>query len=637
MLCGGNVDTTKSPNARLHPVPLTAVRMTSGFWSGRMAVSVSRSIPRFLSGLEEHGAIDNFRRLTGRKSVERRGELFSDSDIYKWIEAAAIASQSGGATDFAGLIEAVVGEIVAVQEPSGYLNTYYVGNRRSLRFQEMHRSHELYCLGHMLQAGIACFRAFGAAALLEAGIRFADYLVRDFGPTKQPLLTGCPELEMALVELFRVTGERRYIELAGYLLSGVERERLGLTKEQIRYMFSGVPFTSRTEFEGHAVRALYAACGATDYWLETGDTAYGATLERLWRDLTSSKMYITGGVGSRAEDEAFGEAYELPNRTAYCESCAAIANVMWNWRMLLATGEARFADIMERALYNNVNAGMSLDGTLYCYRNPLQLAGWETPVRNPWYQTTCCPPNLQRTFVSLPGYLYSTSADELWVHFYHGSRLDVRLESRERLELEQKTDYPNGGRVELILRPEKPLEFALYLRIPAWSRDAHVSVNDGLIEAEPGTYLRIGRVWRPGDSITLDLNVEPRLTEANPRVRENHGKVAVEAGPIVYCMEQVDHPDGPIFDTTLSVAEPEPVCFDRAIGPESLGGMPVFSHRGLVIAHPLDAEGLYRPWGDFSRIGLKDTRVKLIPYFAYANRGHAAMQIWIRMTRNDSM
>jgi hypothetical protein len=471
----GVIDTTKSPHATLHSVPVEAVKMGDGFWTPRMKVNVERSIPTLLDLMEQHGIVDNFRRLSGRKQVERRGPLYTDSDLYKWMEAVAFVLQSGDSPRLRATLDSLIDEVLAAQEPSGYLNTYYVGERESKRFTEQERGHELYCLGHMLQAGIAYYRATGNRKLLDGGIKFANYLVENFGPAKRPALTGHPELEMALVELYRTTGERQYLDFAGYLLSGVEKERLKLSDRMTVYMFSGTPFTSRTQFEGHAVRAMYAASGATDYYLETGDPVYWKTLSLLWQDMARHKLYITGGVGSRAAGEAFGEPYELPNSQAYTESCAAIANMMWNWRMLAATGEARFMDIIERALYNGINSGMSLDGTLYCYRNPLESSGEK--IRNPWYDTTCCPPNLQRTLASLPGYLYSTSAEGLYVHLFHNSTLKWSLENGTPLEVVQATKYPWEGEVALTLTPATASDFTLFVRIPAWAAGTRVRVT----------------------------------------------------------------------------------------------------------------------------------------------------------------
>ncbi|MBM3746452.1 MAG: glycoside hydrolase family 127 protein [Acidobacteria bacterium] len=623
-----------SPHAKLKSVPVRAVKMGEGFWAPRMRVNIERSIPSLLQLLEEHGVMDNFRRLSGRKQAPRRGPLYTDSDLYKWIEAAAFVLQSEDRPQLRAQIDALVDDIVAAQEPSGYLNTYYVDERVKLRWQEMQRGHELYCLGHMLQAAIAYYRAGGSRKLLDAGIRFVDHLVEDFGPAKRPLLTGHPEFELAVSELYRVTRDPRHLELARYLLSGAERERLKLRESELRYMFSGRPFTERTQLEGHSVRAMYAASGATDYYLETGDAACWKTLEGLWRDMVTGKMYLTGGVGSRSAGEAFGEAYELPNRQAYTESCAAIGSMMWNWRMLAATGEARFADVIERALYNGINSGMSLDGTLYCYRNPLEL-GLEK-IRNPWYDTTCCPPNLQRTLASLPGYMYSTSAEGVYVHLYHSSVLDWHLgtaaeprPSGSGLRLEQKTRYPWQGRVEITVTPAEPRDFTVFLRIPGWSPGAAVAVNGQLWKAavRAGEYLPVRRKWQAGDRIALTLEVTARLTAANPRLAGNAGRVAVEWGPLVYAAEQVDQQGVPLLFDAALVADARPRASWK---PELLGGVVLIEHRGAVYEKPLAEEPLYQ---SVAAAGARRTRpatLRLIPYYTFANRGPTEMQVWMR-------
>ena len=614
----GIIDLGRSPRAVLHPVPIRAVKLGTGFWSRRRTVNVEYSIPTLLELLESHGIVDNFRRLSGRKNAPRRGPLYTDSDLYKWMEAVAFVLQSGDQPKLRATLDALIDDVRAAQEPSGYLNTYYVGDKVPLRFTEMQRSHELYCLGHLLQAGIAYYRATGDRKLLDIGIRFVDYLVANFGPDKRPLLTGHPELEMALVELYRTTGKQDYLHLAGYLLSGVETERLHLRPSEIQYLFSGIPFTSRTKFEGHAVRAMYASCGATDYYLETGDAAYHKTLETLWTDLTSRKMYITGGVGSREAGEAFGEPYELPNAQAYGESCAAIGNMMWNFRMLAAGGEARFADVMERALYNGINSGMSLSGTLYCYRNPLASDGEK--IRNQWYDTTCCPPNLERILASLPGYFYATAAEGLYVNFYHNSELDW-----QGWKVTQKTDYPWSGDVQFTVTTPSRTEASIFLRIPAWSRKSSVTLDGAEIAAQPGEYLRLRRVWKPGDRFTLHLDMTPRLIAANPRIAEDAGKIAVQRGPLVYCLEQPDQ-SATIPDLLLRGAE---TPFTSEFKPDLLGGVLVLKHEGAVYERPLDREPLYETLHQAR--GRKTTRASLtlIPYYAWANRGPSAMEVWI--------
>jgi DUF1680 family protein len=607
-----------SPHAALHPVPIHAVTLGDGFWQERRRVNVERSIPSMLELLEAHGIIDNFRRLSGRKDAPRKGPLYTDSDLYKWMEAAAFVQQSGDNPKLRATMNALIDDIGAAQEPSGYLNTNYTGDKVPLRFTEMYRSHELYCLGHLLQAGIAYYRATGDRKLLDIGIRFVDYLTANFGPEKRPLLTGHPELEMALVELYRTTGNRAYLNLAGYLLSGVETERLHLKPSQVSYMFSGIPFTSRTIFEGHAVRAMYASSGATDYYLETGDPLYRKTLDTLWADLTNRKMYITGGVGSRSDGEAFGDPYELPNSQAYTESCAAIGNMMWNFRMLAASGESRYADVMERALYNGINSGMSLDGTLYCYRNPLASDGEK--IRNQWYDTTCCPPNLERILASLPGYFYATSKAGVYVNFYHTSELDW-----QGLKVTQTTNYPWSGDVEFTVTPKSAREFTMFLRIPAWSRDSKVGLNGSKIPAPPGQYLALRRTWKPGDQFTLHLDMTPHLTAANSRISEDTGKAALQRGPLIYCLEQ---PDQPARIPDLSLINPS-TDFANEFRKDLFGGVVVLKHEGAAYDQPSDREPLYETLDQARRRKMNPVSLTFIPYYAWANREPSAMEVWV--------
>ncbi|MBV8816782.1 MAG: glycoside hydrolase family 127 protein, partial [Acidobacteriaceae bacterium] len=488
--------------------------------------------------------------------------------------------------------------------------------------------HELYCLGHLLQAAIAYYRATGNRKLLDGGIKYVDYVISISGPGKTPMLTGHPELEMALVELYRTTGEKRFLDVAGYLLSGVETERLKLTSTQLAYMFSGKPFISRTEFEGHAVRAMYASSGATDYYMETGDAQYKATLDRLWTDLVSHKMYITGGVGSRSSGEAFGEDYELPNAQAYTESCAAIGNMMWNFRMLALSGQSKFADIMERALYNGINSGMSLNGTLYCYRNPLASNGEK--IRNEWYDTTCCPPNLERILASLPGYFYATSPKGLYVHFYHNSDLNWHLENGTALKLSQKTNYPWSGDVTLTVNPASAAHFTLYARIPSWSRTSSSSVNGTSLSAvKSGEYLAIERDWKPGDQVSLHFDMSTRLITANPQIAEDLGKVAVERGPLVYCMEQMDEP---AKISGLLLTKPN-APFSTKVNDELLGGVTVLQHSGAEYVRSLADEPLYESLDRATARATKPAELTFIPYYAWANRERVPMEVWVPLLR----
>jgi DUF1680 family protein len=625
----GILNLSRTPHAKVRNIPVRAVRMDEGFWTPRRRVNLETSIPTMIELLEQNGIVDNFRRLSGRKQAPVRGPVYTDSDVYKWMEAAAFVLQSGDEPKLRRRLDSLTDEIAAAQEPSGYIHTHLVADRAGERFRRMEHNHELYCLGHLLQAAIAHYRATGGQRLLDIGLKYVRFLERDFGPGKQPLLTGHPELEMALVELHRTTGERQHLDLAGYLLHG-DGERLKLKPQQMVYMFSGRPFTGRTRLEGHAVRAMYACCGATDYYLETGDASYRRTLDLLWDDMTRSKLYLTGGVGSRSEGEAFGQPYELPNQLAYTESCAAIGVMMWSWRMLAATGDARYTDVLERALYNGINSGLSLEGNLYCYRNPLALTGDpDDKIRNPWYDTTCCPPNIERVLAALPGYLYGASADGLYVHLFHASRLDGQLADSTPVKLTQATRYPWEGEVEIRVDPAEPREFTLFLRIPGWSRSPHVSVN-GRDEPHPapGRYLALRRRWAAGDRVRLAFDVAPRVLAANPRVTDDIGKAAVQRGPLVYCLEGLDQPAESLFDVALALAADPDAGFSETFRPDLLGGVVALKHQGVMADRPSSELPLYRPLAARSR-ARREIELTFIPYYTFSNRAATPMQVWV--------
>jgi uncharacterized protein len=628
----------KSPYAKLHNIPVHAVTITKGFWGARREINVDKSIPSMEKLLEANGRMNNYLRLVGKSDAKQSGPVYSDSDVYKWTEAVGFALQSGDRPELREQTQKIINEVVAVQEPSGYLNTYYVQDRAKDRMTpDVQRTgHELYNLGHMIQGAIAFYRATGDRTLLDASMRFVDgYLLPDFGPdaSKKPIFSGHPEIELALIELYRTTGERKYLTLAGYILQG--DDRIKFSERAYVYHFCGIPFTSRTHLEGHAVRAMYACCGATDYYIETGDEAYLKTLNVLWNDLVTSQMYVTGGVGARSQGEAFGDSYELPNFTAYGESCAAIGNMMWNWRMLTATGDAKYADVIERALYNGINSGMSLDGTLYCYRNPLAFdpSGGDQ-IRNPWYDTTCCPPNLERTFASLPGYFYSTSKDGLYTHLYDNSELDWHLEDGTGLKVVQKTNFPWDGAVELTVSPAKPAEFTLYLRIPGWSGATQVKVNgDPITGATPGHYLSVRRRWASGDTVQLKFNMTPRVIEANTRVVDDYGRVAVQRGPLIYCLEQLDQPAGvPLYDVSLDLRSKSPAPFHEEFLGSLLGGIVVLDHEGAASERSPQENQLYSSYSG-SPARTRPVKLRFIPYYAWANRTATPMQVWTPFLR----
>ncbi len=469
--------------------------------------------------------------------------------------------------------------------------------------------------------------------LLDAAIRFADYVVENFGPAKRPFVTGHPELEMALVELYRTTGQAKYLEFTRYLFSGVERDRLKLKDSDVKYTFSGSPFTSRTLFEGHAVRALYAASGATDYFTEAGDPAYKRTLDLLWTDLTMRKMYVTGGVGSRSAGESFGDPYELPSDQAYAETCAAVANVMWNFRLLALTGDARYADMLERALYNGANSGMSLSGTMYCYRNPLASNGEK--LRSAWYDTTCCPPNIERLFESLPGYFYALSRDGVYVNLYGNSELDWHLEDGSGLKITQVTNYPWSGDIRLTVAPERPSEFAVYVRWPSWAPSVDVQVNGqpfGTGTAVRGAYVPISRNWSPGDVVSISFPMQPTPLVSNPRVADTYGRVAMGRGPLVYALEQMDQNGTALGDIFVRPSGPMTAESRKDL----LGGVTVLKVSGQAAERALGEEPLYQPLATALAHTKRPLTLTFIPYYAMGNREPTPMEVWVPISKFDA-
>lgn len=647
---------TRSPHAAMRAVPICAVKMQDGFWAGRMAVNQDSAITFTYHQMVEHGRFDNFLRWDGPKRSLRAGfhtthpsglRAGGDSETYKWIEAASFALDSKDDPELRKSLDKVVREVIGAQEPSGYLNTYFVEDRVPQRMLPATQisGHELYNGGHLLLAGIAYYRSTGNRSLLDAGIRYVnDFLLPNYGPDPNqiPLLSGHPGAEMAFVELYRETGDPRHLNIAGYILQGDPRiplERGGSVAAgrtlafTSTYLFCGIPFVSRTRMAGHCVRALYACCGATDYYLETGDPAYKKTLETLWNDMVNGKMYITGAVGI-PRGESFGEPYELPNLSAYAESCASVANFMWNWRLLCATGDARFADVMERALYNGVNSGTSLDGKLYNYCNPLALdASGSERIRKPWYSTNCCPPNLERLFASIPGYLYSTAKEGIYVHLFETSELNWHLEDGVGLKLVQNTRYPWEGDVELSLTPTRASEFTLFVRIPAWSQSTKAELDGAALDdPAPGQYLAIRRRWDGTHRLRIHFDMTPRLTVANGKVESDSRRVAVERGPLVYCMEQIDQEaSGPLPGYSL-------VLGDRGADirqefDSSLGGFIRLRARGMFSS--ADAVGSSSLYSSVADEAGKPVTISLIPFYTFANRARSAMQVWIPYVRSS--
>lgn len=614
------LDTTRSPLARLLPVPLPAVTLTDGFWQPRLARNRQQAIPRLFDLLASHGVLDNFRRLSGAHTGPRRGYLFTDSDLYKWMEAAAYSLLSPEAAQVQPLLEQAMAAVLPAQQEDGYLNTWFVDERAGQRWTDLAHAHELYCAGHFIQAAIAHQRATGESPLLAAARRLADHIDQVFRLGGRPGAPGHPEIEMALVELHRATGQTAYLRLAEHFLrQGGAIERRALS--------------------GHAVRALYSAAGSTDLYLESGDPAHLAALRDQWQDLTRRKAYVTGGVGSRFEGEAVGAAYELPNERAYAETCAAAGAIFWHWRMLQVEGAVEYADWLERTLYNGFLAGVSLTGTEYFYRNPLSSSGsaetdpWYTwanrpaPQRQPWYDCTCCPPNVQRLLASLPAYMVSVDRDQgIWVHLYAAGEVNWQLADGAPFRLTQTTRYPWDGHIQLDLAWERPTTATLHLRLPGWSPRVVARVDGELLPAaRTGGYLTLARRWPAQATITLNLAMPALWLAADPRVINNAGRVAVQRGPLVYCLEGVDHTGADVRGAYLSAATRLMPRFE----PELLGGVVVLEADGGGFYHYPQEAPLYAPLAARVRPERRSEPLRFIPYYAWGNRGAGSLAVWV--------
>jgi hypothetical protein len=624
------VDTSNSPHAQLHPVPLAAVTLRDTFWEPRREINRRVTLLEQYEHCETTGRLDNFRRASGKKDVPFQGIFFNDSDVYKWLEGVAWTLATVDDPQLAQLADTVIEEIADAQQPDGYLDTYFMFDKAAERWTNFDL-HELYCAGHLFQAAVAHYRATGSTRLLDVATRFADLICDLFGPEEQgkrPWTDGHEEVEMALVELYRVTGNRRYLDQAQYF---VDVRGYGLFQDPqarfgTQYYQNHVPLRDMEQITGHAVRAVYYNAGAADLHAETGDAALMTALDRLWHNMTGKRMYVSGGLGSRYEGEAFGEDYELPNARAYTETCAAIGSVMWNWRMLALTGDARYSDLIEWTLYNAMLPGLSLDGQTYFYQNPLADDGHHR--RQAWFGCACCPPNVARMLPSLPGYFYSTSNDGVWVHLYAENDAQLTLPDGRMVKLQQRTNYPWDGTITIEVQSAG--EYALMLRVPAWCQDATLTINGEPSDQSltPGSYVALHRSWQVGDQVELRLPMPVRYMESHPHVTENAGRVALTRGPLLYCVEGVDHRDADVRDLVL----PSDVALDATFEPNLLGGVTVL--HGRAGAQAVDAQWndmLYRMAGATPRAE-HDATLTAIPYYAWANRQPGHMQVWLQAT-----
>ena len=640
------VDAASTRYAQIKPVPVTAVDLRGEFWERRFATNRERTLPSQWDLLESTGRLDNFRRVFGEHDGPHAGLFFNDSDLYKWLEAASWVVARGPDALLEKRIDEGITLIERAQGEDGYIDSYFSVEREGERWTNLRDLHEMYCAGHLIQAAVAHHRATGQGRLLNVAVRVADLLCERFGPKSEGKvedIDGHEEVEMALIELARETGHERYLALARFFIKARGHGLLTGGRFGDAYFQDDVPFENMEALAGHAVRALYMACGVTDLYLETGEAGLLPRLETLWSRLTARRMYITGGVGSRHDGEAIGADYELPNAQAYTETCAAIGSMMWCHRMLAATGNARYADLFEWTLYNGMLPGWSLDGQAYYYVNPLEDDGGHR--RQPWYYCSCCPPNVARTVASLPGYVYGTDADSIYVQLYMES--DARIDfNGHTVKLRQRTRYPWDGAIEIGV--DAQAEFTLKLRVPGWcdadggwiaaqrrsgvSAPANgavtVTVNGEALDTTPDAngYIAIRRAWRHGDSVRLDLPMTARVWQSHPKVAENRGRIALSRGPVLYCVEHADMPGGDLDELYV-----DPARIETEWREEHLGGVVVL--KGTARKHEIASDwsaSLYRPLQQAARAAQdSETTLVAIPYFAWHNRESGPMKVWL--------
>lgn len=620
------------PHARWRMLPPGAVTLTNGFWSRRQRINRQVALQHGYQMLEQAGNFNNFRLAAGLAEGRYRGPVFMDSDVYKWLEAVAYELHQNPAAELQKQADKVIELVGAAQQSNGYLNSYYQVVEPDNRWTDLDFGHELYCAGHLFQAAVAYYRATNTGKLLAIATRFADLLCTLFGPDKRPGAPGHPEIEMALVELYRLTGQPAYLELAKFFIDqrgkGVMR---GLGWARAEYHQDRVPVRQAAAVEGHAVRAMYLNAGVTDLYLETGEPALLMALERQWRDMVETKLHLTGGLGVRYEGESFGDPYELPVDRCYCETCAAIGSIMWNWRMLLVTGESRFADLMEQTLYNGFLSGLALDGRHFFYMNPLlNRGGYE---RQAWYEVACCPPNIMRLLASLGSYFATQDETGLQIHLYDPALITTELTPGQSIALAIQTGYPWQGEVKLTLQETGGSPWRLRLRLPGWSLNAQVSINGQPVEQprlEAG-YLVLERAWQPGDVVELSLAVQPTLIEANPRVDAVRGSAAIQRGPLVYCLEAIDQPELELLALQLDETAPLQAVWREDLLPE---GVMVIATTGYAPGDDSWQGQLYRPLNTAGAPSRRRTPLTAIPYYAWANRGPNIMRVWIPRARS---
>lgn len=621
------------------PIAFTAVQVTDHFWLPRMEINYRTTIPFAFKKCEETGRIDNFAKAGKLMAGDFEGRRYNDSDVFKVMEGAAYTLRIKDDPQLEAYLEDLIKKVAAAQEEDGYLYTTRTINpdhpapgSGAKRWSNLGSSHELYNVGHMYEAAVAHYRATGRKNFLKVALKSADLIQRTFGPGKRQGYPGHQEIEIGLVKLYRVTGRHKYLELARYFLDqrGRIKDYLPRQKEdspfsiynQYWYLQAHKPVTQQRQAIGHAVRAAYMYSGMADVAALTGDQEYITALNYIWDNVVSKKLYITGGIGSRHDGESFGADYELPNATAYNETCAAIGNVFWNHRLFLLHGDGKYMDVLERTLYNGLLSGISLSGDRFFYPNPLESDGkyafnqGET-TRKPWFDCACCPVNLTRFLPSLPGYIYAQKGNTLYVNLFIQSKAHIKI-GNGSLTLEQTTRYPWQGNINIMVKPEKPTPFTICVRIPGWARnqpvpsDLYSFQKEGiqavnlLVNRKPwplavqGGYISLARTWKPGDQIQLSIPMPIKRIFANPRVADDRHKVALQRGPLVFCFEGIDN-DGSVLNQRI----PDDLIFQVKARPDLLGGIITLTAK------------------------TEDTNLVAIPYYAWSHRGSGEMAVWL--------
>jgi len=617
---------------KLQPLKLSDVRIDGAFWAPRLETNREVTIPHEYAMCKKTGRIDAFK-LDWKPGQQNPPHIFWDSDVEKWLEAASYSLVTHPDSGLRRRADRVASLIAAAQQPDGYLNVHFTVVEPEKRWTNIRQLHELYCAGTLMEAGVAHYEASGKRTLLDAACRYADYIDSVFGPGKRTGYPGHEEIELALIKLYRTTGEKRYLSLAKYFIDqrgtqphffDAEAAALGEDPEVIRarryeQYQAHLPVREQKDAVGHAVRATYLYSGMADVAAETGDESLLAACRRLWESATARRMYITGGVGSTRHGEAFTFDYDLPNESAYAETCAAIGLVFFAHRMLQIEADGRYADVMERALYNGVLSGVSLDGKGFFYVNPLASSGLHH--RQGWFECACCPPNIARLLASLGIYVYSTAERAVYVHLYVGGQGKAEI-GGQRIALTQQTNYPWEGGVEVTVSLAQPTAFDLMLRIPGWCAAHQIQVNGRAVSVRLSKgYARLRREWRNGDRVQLSLAMPVERICSHPHVAENAGKVALQRGPVVYCLEQCDH-SADVRSIVLPDRARLKARFDRKL----LGGVATIEGTGLAPSLAGWRGQLYRA---ASAAKTRPVKMKAVPYYAWDNRAEGAMTVWM--------